>query len=62
MNELNEIAPSEFCKRLGLNKAIDQNNQTRTKKRNLSKIKIAFDLVDRLGFDIELKPKNPKNA
>jgi hypothetical protein len=51
---LKAIPAREFCERLGNKKAIQQNSQTRTKKRHIDKIEQALSVLRRLGFKVSL--------
>jgi hypothetical protein len=57
MEKLNDIPPTEFCRRLDQEKSIQQGHSTRVKTRTLKKVSDVFDILSKLGYNVTLKAK-----
>jgi hypothetical protein len=60
-HNLKAINPTTFCRAIGNEKAIQQNSQTRTKKRHIERLVKAQTILNLLGYEVRLKPKKPAN-
>ena len=56
-NLLATISAVDFCKALGELKAIQTNTHTRTKKRAIERLLRAAKDLEKLGFELTIKPK-----
>jgi len=57
MEQLNKISPVEFCRKLGLKKAIKQKHSTRKKKQVIKVIKQSVCQLEQLGYKVTLTTK-----